>query len=132
MGWLDDLATGGAGGAPFPEGDTVYRLRAAPVWDPYAEKWVEGDWTTPDTLELPGAYVAQSSTSAVGNATRSQALEAKSLYCDPDADVIEGDRIRLGGPGGPIFPLDGIPAADKNPWTGWRPVREIPLARATG
>ena len=132
MSWLDDLTTPTGTGAPFPEGEAVHRLRAGRTWDPYAEKWVEGDWNNPDVLELPGAFIAQSSTSEAGDATRTTVLEAKSLYCKPDDDVQEGDRIRQGGPDGPVYPLDGIPAADTNPWTGWRPVREIPLARALG
>ena len=64
-------------------------------------------------------------------ADRTGALEAKSLYCRPDTDIQLGDRVRE-GTSGPQYPVDGIPAADTNPFTNWRPVREVPLARAAG
>jgi len=113
----------------FPFGRTVYRQRAAKYWDPVSQSWIEGDWATPEEIELDGAFVAQSSTSRVGDATRTSALEQKSLYCAADADVQLGDRIRVGTS---VFPVDGIPASDVNPFTGWQPVREVPLQRAVG
>lgn len=128
MGWLDDVA-GPNGPMEFEHGTTVYRLRPKQIWDPMSETYVLGDWDDPSEHELPGAFIAQSSTSALGDATRTGALEAKSLYCAPDADVQYGDRIREGTTG-PQYPVDGIPAADTNPFTGWRPVREVPLQRA--
>lgn len=117
----------------FEHGATVYRLRPKTVWDPMSQSFVLGDWDDPDELELPGAFIAQSSTSTLGDANRTGALESKSLYLsDPDADVQLGDRIRQGTDGSPVYPVDGIPAADVNPFTGWQPVREIPLKRVVG
>jgi len=136
----------------FPFGRTVYRLRAGLIEDPYSGEMVEGDWDAPTALTIPGAFVAQSSTSILGDATRTQALESKSLFCDPEFDVRLGDRIFVGVfvpallPGvdvltspvtvpsatvqqGDMYTIDGIPAADVNPWTGWQPAREIPLGR---
>jgi hypothetical protein len=113
----------------FPHGRTVYRQRPKQVWDPYANAYVLGDWDDPDELPIPGAFIAQSSTAALGNATRTQALESKSLFCAPDADIQKDDRIRDGAD---VYPVDGIPAADENPFTGWRPAREIPLTRSVG
>lgn len=117
----------------FPRGTTVYRLRAKLVGSAYSGKQVRGDWTDPDELAIPGAFVAQTSTSMLGSATREQALESKSLYCEGSFDVQKGDRIRAGEAGAPIYSIDGIPpAADSNPWTGWTPPREIPLTRSLG
>lgn len=117
----------------FPHGHTVYRLRAQDAPDPYNPgDTIAGDWDDPDTLPIAGAFVAQSSTSLSGDAARTQALESKSLYCEANADVQLGDRIRDGENGAPIYPVDGIPAADMNPFTGWQPVREVPLRRAVG
>lgn len=130
MSWLDDLA-GPGHPVEFEHGTTVHRLRPKPVWDPVSETYVLGDWDDPDVLTLDGAFIAQSSTSTIGDATRTGALEDKSLYCAPDADVQFGDRVREGATG-PTFPVDGIPAADTNPFTGWRPIREVPLQRAAG
>lgn len=131
MGWLDDIPTD-AGPMQFEHGETVYRLRPKQVFDPRSNTYILGDWADPEVVEIPGAFIAQSSTSGTADATRTQALESKSLYCAPDSDVRKGDRIRQGPEGAPVFPVDGIPASDVNPFTGWQPVREVPLARAVG
>jgi len=130
MGWLDDIG-GPDSPMEFESGVTVYRLRPKQIWDPMSQTYVLGDWDDPDVLPIDGAFIAQSSTSTLGDATRTGALEAKSLYCAPDADVQLGDRIREGTTG-PQYPVDGIPAADTNPFTGWQPDREVPLRRAVG
>ncbi len=117
----------------FPYGQTVVRLRAKGVVNEYSRKIVAGDWTDPDELPIEGAFVAQTSTTLLRTETRDQAAESKSLFCDGGADVRKGDRIRVGGPGGPTYTIDGIPpAADSNPFTGWTPPREIPLTRYVG
>ncbi|MDN3309564.1 hypothetical protein QWJ90_01330 [Microbacterium oryzae] len=113
----------------FAHGTTVYRLRPRMIDDPYSDEQTPGGWDEPDELPIDGAFIAQSSTSRVGTATRTQAIEAKSLYCDPAADVQPGDRIRADGE---VFTVDGFPAADTNPFTGWQPVMEVPLTRALG
>lgn len=116
----------------FPFGHTVFRLRGAPITDPYSGEKIDEDWSNPDVLPIPGAFVAQTSTSMLATATREQALESKSLFCEGSFDVQKGDRIR-DGEGGPVYSIDGIPpAADINPWTGWSPPREIPLRRGVG
>jgi hypothetical protein len=117
----------------LPFGRTVYRLRAGEVPNEYSGKPVAGDWGNPETLPIPGAFIAQTSTSLLGDASRQQAVEAKSLFCEGTLDIKKGDRIRDGADGGPIYTIDGIPpAADTNPFTGWTPPREIPLTRAIG
>lgn len=110
----------------FPHGVTVDRLRRKQKIDPYSQQATIGDWSDPDVLTLHGAFVAQSSTARTNDATRTEILESKSLFCSPAADVTEYDRIRAGGA---VYTIDGIPAADPNPWTGWQPVLEIPLTR---
>lgn len=117
----------------FPFGQTLYRLRGKLMEDPYAEEQVPADWSDPDVLEIPGAFIAQTSTSMLGDATREQALESKSLYCDGALDIQKGDRIRNGPDDAPIYTIAGIPPeADVNPFTGWSPPREIPLIRGKG
>lgn len=118
----------------FPHGSTVYRLRARMIPDPYnPSSQIPGDWDDPDVLPITGAFIAQTSTSMLSNASRDQALEAKSLFCDGEFDIAKGDRIRDGAEGAPVYSIDGIPpAADTNPFTGWTPSREIPLTRAVG
>ncbi|GAB2567489.1 hypothetical protein [Leucobacter ruminantium] len=114
----------------FPNGEQVVRLRRAEVLDPYSGTVTLGDWDDPDELDLEGAYVASSSTSARRDAARNELLEEKSLYLDdPHADVQAQDRIRAQGV---TYQIDGMPTADVNPWTGWQPIREIPLTRVSG
>jgi len=113
----------------FPFGTTVKRLRAKPILDPYSQEQIAEDWSDPDEVDLDGAYVGGSSTSRVLGESRTQALEARSLYCAPDADVRLGDKIQDGSK---VYEVDGIPDAETNPFTGWQPVREIPLRRGLG
>lgn len=113
----------------FPHGVTVERLRAKTRTDRYSQKPVATDWSDPDVLTIANAFVAQSSTSRSQDVTRTQMLELKSLYCAADADVQPADRIRAGGI---VYEIEGVPAADVNPFTGWQPIREIPLRRDLG
>ncbi len=115
----------------FKHGRTVYRLRGSVIPDPYnPETQIPQGWDDPDVLPIPGAFIAQTSTSLLTTATREQAAESKSLFCDGEADVRKGDRIRDGLDGAPVYTIDGVPpAADTNPFTGWTPPREIPLTR---
>lgn len=131
MSWLDNLGSGFPA-MEFPNGETVTRERRKPVVDPYdPTSSVPGSWEDPlDALTLEQAFVAASSSTAPVDATRSQILTEKSLYLtDPDADVQPGDRIRRGGE---IYYVNSRPAADMNPFTGWRPVVEIPLDMTEG
>lgn len=116
----------------FSHGRTVIRLRAGELPDPYSGETKRSNWDDPDELEVPGAFVAQTSTSMLTTATREQATESKSLFCDGDVDIAKGDRIRDPATGA-VYTVDGIPpAADTNPFTGWTPPREIPLTRFLG
>lgn len=118
----------------FPYGTTVYRLRPKQIWDEASETFKLGDWSDPDVTPLEGVHVEQSSTSTVGDATRTQALESLSVYI-PDGvtvDLTKLDRIRVGEDGAPVYEIDGIPYAPRNPFTGWMPAREVPLGRAVG
>ena len=134
----------------FPFGRTVWRLRGGLVEDEYSGDMVRGDWSNPTVLALRGSFIAQTSTSLLASATRDQASESKSLFCDGELDVDKGDRVFDGTftpplpedaaqiPAGTVFvgatySIDGIPpVADTNPFTGWTPPREIPLTRSVG
>jgi hypothetical protein len=134
----------------FPHGRTVWRLRAGLTDDPYSGEQVPADWEHPILLALPKSFIAQTSTALLATATRDQASESKSLFCDGALDVQKGDRIFDGTftpplpesatsiPAGTVFvgatyQIDGIPpAADTNPFTRFTPPREIPLTRYVG
>lgn len=115
----------------FPFGQEVYRDRPAQVPDPYrpGRTVPDTDWSTASTLLIPGAWVASSSSIAQADATRSQVLVSKSLYCAPDSDVKVGDRIRTADA---EYFVNEMPEADINPFTGWQPVREVPLDSSLG
>lgn len=126
MGWLDNLASDGN----FTAGATVVRVRRKEIIDPYSGQTTLGDWESATESNIDGAFVSSSSTSANSSAARNELLEDKSLYLhDPNSDVQAQDRIKADGV---IYTIDGMPSADKNPWTGWQPVREIPLKRWVG
>lgn len=131
MSWLDSLGSGFPA-MEFPGGETVVRERRLPVPDPYDPgATVPGSWEDPlATLSIENAFIGSSSSVAPVDATRSQVLTEKSLYCtNPDVDVQVGDRIRRGTE---IFYVNARPAADTNPFTSWQPVVEIPLDMTEG
>ena len=115
----------------FDHGQTVYRERRPQIPDPYnPDKTVFGDWADAEETLLEDVFIASSSSAAVGDATRSQVLTTKSLYStDPDVDVQVGDRILADSA---VYYVNELPEADVNPFTGWQPVKEIPLDHTLG
>lgn len=115
----------------FPFAQAVTRQRRQTTASPYnPSKTVPGDWTNPSELTLTNAFVASSSTAGLTDAARAQIITRKSLYLgDPAQDVKPGDRIVDGAD---IYEVDAMPAADTNPFTGWTPVKEIPLKGVVG
>jgi len=114
----------------FPFGQTVHRDRRKQITDPYdATKTVPGTWDDVETVPILNAFVASSSSAGGRDATRTQVLTSKSLYCAPGADVEVGDRIRAAGVD---YYVNAKPTADVNPFTGWQPVMEIPLDNTEG
>lgn len=131
MSWLDALGSG-LPAMTFPHGETVVRERRRPVPSPYnPDKTVPGSWDDDlDVLELSSCFVDSASSSSVNDATREPVSTSKSLYStDPSVDVRVGDRIRRGGD---VFYVREPTEADTNPFTGWRPVVEIPLSMEEG
>lgn len=131
MSWLDSLGDGFPA-MEFSAGETVIRERRVPVVDPYDPTTeVAGTWDDPlDTLTIENVFIASTSSASPADATRSQILTQKSLYCTaPDVDVKAGDRIRRGPE---LYYVNDRPAADQNPFSGWRPVVEIPLDMTEG
>lgn len=109
----------------FPHGETVFRDRRPQIPDPYnPARTVPGEFEDGTTVTLSGCFVASSSSSNSGDATRNQILTSKSLYCAPGADVQAGDRIRTASG---TWYVNVLSSADVNPFTGWQPAREVPL-----
>ncbi|WP_022886363.1 hypothetical protein [Glaciibacter superstes] len=116
----------------FNHTSQVKRERRLPIPDPYnPDRQIPGSWDDPlDELPLEGAWIASSSSVAPASATRTQIVTAKSLYCtNVTVDVLAGDRVRSGDE---VLYIHVKPEADFNPFTGWRPVVEIPLEEVAG
>lgn len=114
----------------FAFGQTVERDRRPRTADPYnPDRTTPGAWDDAETIEISDAWVASGSSTSTESATRSQIVTQKSLYCQPDADVQPGDRIRADGVS---YFVKVKPAADRNPFTGWQPVLEVPLENQEG
>lgn len=131
-----------AGGIEFPHGVALLRDRRARADDPYTDGGTQrGAWDQSLTITLAAAFLGPSSGSfQQSEATREQLITATSLYLpNPSADVRPGDRIRLAltpfdppfGDCPPLF-VHVRPSAPTNPFTGWRPVAEIPLELVEG
>lgn len=120
----------GGSSMSFDHGQAVNRLRRVRVVDPYnPDRFTLGGWDSASSLLIDGAFIASSSSNSPADATRSQIITAKSLFCDAVADVLANDRIVCEGV---IYAVDAVPSADVNPFTGWRPAREVPLTEVRG
>lgn len=121
----------------YEHGTTVFRDRRPTKANPAnPDRPTVGAWPAGrsleglDVLELPGCYIAASSTSAVPDAIRTQSTDYRSLYTrDRNIDVRIGDRIRSGDY---VYKVDQRPQGDVNPFTGWAPGVEIPLTGVVG
>lgn len=125
----------------FRFGKTVWRDRKPLVTDPRnPDRQIRGTFDVSLTIPLPKAFVGSPSNQIppTADATRAQLITRKSLFLtDADADVIKGDRIRVGGTkddmasGDPYF-VDERPVGDQNPFTGTSFGVEIPLKLTEG
>lgn len=108
----------------FPHGETVTRLRATNVIDPYSGENVE-DWSVPTTKDFPRCAVAP------GGSTEPLSADRQSVESDYDvmfpsgSDVTARDRLIIRGA---VCQVDGEPFDWKSPLTGWAPGL---VARAT-
>ena len=116
---------------PLPHGETVTRLRAARVTDPYSLDDDQLDWTTVDELDIPGCVVYPASTSVHERTEegRDQARQGLTLLAPPDPDIEPWDRVRVRGV---VFEVDGFVFDYVHPMTGWRPGAQVSLQRWEG
>jgi len=114
----------------FAHGQAVMRRRARQKPSTYSPQTLVPDWSQPPVdVPIEGGWVASSSSASASDATRTQIITQKSLYCDPGIDVQPGDRIVSAGV---TYEVETVPQADRNPFTGWQPVQEIPLKEVRG
>ena len=119
-------------GLHMPAVETLVRLRATMKTDPYNPATHVDDWSQPDQAELQGFISSSSSirtTDRLDTTTESDAV----LTCpDPDADIRVGDIIHPKDDPSRRWKVIGIPARDRNPFTGWRPTLEARLREVKG
>ena len=117
---------------PMPYVTSFCRLRAGTVHNPYNPDATGSDWTTPYTLQFDGALASASSTTSTSKLDKRVASTATLTCPDPTLDIRVGDRIRAEPDDGRLWTVSGIPSADINPFTGWRPTLEIQLEEVMG
>jgi hypothetical protein len=113
----------------FPHGETVTRLRGAPVLDPYSGEQTDVDWDDLDELEISGCGFNPGQSSEPVQDARTAVIARPEVYAPAGSDVHAGDRLTVRGV---TFEVDGNPADWRSPFTGWSPGLVIPLKNVEG
>lgn len=109
---------------------TLTRIRYGTKPNPYNPDREIPDPSKSDKLEFQG-FISTVSSATTPDAARQETVTTATLTVpDPAVDITVGDRVRE--PSGRIWQVDGIPTADANPWTGWRPTLEANLTEWKG
>lgn len=95
---------------------------------------VQGPWETADSWVLSGAALLSSAGVEVRGDGRLGAIGLATLHLDnADADLRKGDGVAASvDADAPDFVVNVVPVANRNPFTCWAPVREVPLREVTG
>ncbi|MBB2956972.1 hypothetical protein [Pseudoclavibacter helvolus] len=113
---------------PFTQ--AYVRERATRVDNAYNPKNPAHDWTNPSTLTVVGFLDTGASAGSGAEPNRNQTVSSAELHLpDAAADVQLGDRIRDGDR---VWSVEGFPAADVSPFTGWQPVKTVRLREVHG
>lgn len=116
----------------MPVTETLVRIRAGTKPDPYDPDATASDWTHPDTTEIEG-FIASASSMRSPDGLDTPVESSAVLTCpDPDTDVRVGDVIHPKTDPQRRWQVVGIPSADRNPFTGWRPTLEAQLREVRG
>lgn len=90
------------------------------------------DWGNPTRRSVDG-FVASSASAQVTDSGRdgSDSSAVLTAFAGPAGmpDVAKGDRVAHAGR---TWEVVGVPTADANPWTGWRPTLEARLREVVG
>ncbi len=113
----------------FPYGETVTRLRAPLVADPYSGQATRRDWTAAVALPIADCAVNPGQSSEAPTVNREATTTTPTLYAPYGADVLTADRIvSVTG----TWDVDGHGAQWRSPFTGWTPGSTFPLRRVDG
>lgn len=110
-------------------GETITRLRADGVTNPYSGQ-VDGlDWTAPDELNIDGCAVAEGPTLETAEVGSSPVTIDCTVYTPFQADIEPLDRVVVRGR---TYDVQGHRIDWRNPHTGSEPGSEIRLRRVAG
>lgn len=100
----------------FLHGETVTRLRARALVDPYSNEPEDADWSTPDALDIPGCAVAPGGSAEPTQDARGAVDSDFDLIFKQTPDITASDRVVVRGL---TCQVDGRPIQWRSPFTGW-------------
>lgn len=112
-----------------PFGETVTRVRAASVVDPYSQESTGADWSNTSTLDIDGVAVEPRPSSEPTQDARNSVVSGFTLYMEPGSDVLAGDRVTVRGV---LYDVDGAPADWRSPFDGSNPGLVVQTKVVTG
>lgn len=102
----------------FPHGETVTRLRATLIEDPYSDEDTEADWEFPSELDIEHCAVAAGGSTEPVITAREAVDSDFDVFLPVDADVTAQDRLIVRGL---VCDVAGRPFTWSSPFTGWTP-----------
>lgn len=113
----------------FAYGETVTRLRAPLISDPYSGSATKRDWANAAARSIDDCAVDPGGSVETRTVNREPVVTTPTLYAPFDADVLTGDRI-VSASG--KWDVEGRGARWRSPFTDWRPGSAFALRRADG
>lgn len=113
----------------FTHGETVTRLRAPMVADPYSGAPTRRDWANATALQIPGCAVDPGGSDETQAVDRVQVVTTPRLFAPAGADVLTSDRIVSASGSWDVL---GHGSNWSHPMTGWTPGLTFPLRRSDG
>lgn len=113
----------------FTRGETIQRVRAALVLDPYSQEVIDLDWdNATDTDILNVAAEPRPSSEPVQDA-RNSVVSGFTLYMTTGVDLTPVDRVRVRGV---VYDIDGDVGDWRSPYSGSRPGLVVQTKRVAG
>ena len=109
--------------------ESITRLRAPMVVDPYSTEATARDWANPASVALEGFAVDPGGSRETRTVNREQIITTPTLYGPYGADVVASDRVVAAGV---TWEVVGNAANWSNPHTGRTPGSVWPLERVEG
>lgn len=113
----------------FAHGETVTRLRATMVLDPYSGENGEPSWDDPDELDISGCAFDPGGSSEALDLARNVVTTQPKVYAPAGSDIAAADRVVVRGV---TYEVDGNPALWRSPFTGWEPGLVVALKSSEG